>query len=64
MNNASGKKFIPVEEMSKLSPTEMQEYLGLTPQQYTEMDTDTKKALMEAKADELQGHLRRIRTPA
>lgn len=54
MNNASGQKIIPVEEMSKLSPAEMQEYLGLTPQQYTEMDTDTKKALMEAKADELK----------
>jgi phosphate transport system permease protein len=53
-NNASGQKIIPVEDMGKMSPAELQQYLELTPQQYAEMDTDTKKALMEAKADEFK----------
>src|SRR3954447_2523158 len=44
-NNSSTQKVIPVAEMDKLSQAEMQEYLGLTSQQYTEMDRETKQAL-------------------
>jgi phosphate transport system permease protein len=55
MTNAGNQKTIAVADMDKLSPAEMQEYLGLTPQQYATMDHETKKTLMEVKLEELQG---------
>src|SRR5262249_41409275 len=52
MNSASVKKVIPVEDMDKLTPAQLQAYLGLTPKQFTEMDRDTKKTLMEIKVED------------
>ena len=43
MNNSSVQKVISVADMDKLSPAELQAYLGLTPKQYAEMDDDTQK---------------------
>jgi phosphate transport system permease protein len=54
MNDARGQKVIPVADMDKVSPTELQAYLGLTPQQFSSMDADTKRTLMELKLEELQ----------
>jgi phosphate transport system permease protein len=54
VNNASGQKVIPVADMDKLSPAELQSYLGLTPQQYATMDRETKQTLMEVKLEELK----------
>src|SRR5882724_1420503 len=51
MNSASVQKVIPVENMDKLTPAQLQSYLGLTSQQFAEMDQDTKKTLMELKID-------------
>ncbi len=55
VSTASGQKVIPVADMEKLTPAELQAYLGLTPRQYAEMDTDTKRTLMEVKIEELKG---------
>ncbi len=51
MNSAAVQKVIPVADMDKLTPTQLQEYLGLTPKQFAEMDDDTKKTLMEVKVE-------------
>src|SRR3954453_14530116 len=34
MNNASGQKVIPVAEMDKIPPAQLQEYLGLTDKEF------------------------------
>ncbi|MDB6110526.1 MAG: Phosphate transport system permease protein [Pedosphaera sp.] len=54
VNNASGQKVIAVADMDKLSPAELQAYLGLSPQQFASMDTETKRLLMEVKIEELK----------
>ena len=54
VSTASGQKIIPVEEMDKRSPAELQTYLGLNEKQYTEMDHDTLKLLMEVKIEEFK----------
>src|SRR5258706_1633419 len=46
MNSAPVQDAIPVSEMDKLSPARLQDYLGLTPQQFKEMDKETLKTLM------------------
>lgn len=51
MNSASVQKVIPVEEMDKMSPAELQKYLGLTAKEFNAMDQDTRKALMEVKIE-------------
>ncbi len=51
MNSASIQKVIPVEDMNKLTPAQLQAYLGLTPKQFAEMDDETKKTLMEVKVE-------------
>ncbi|HEX3798207.1 MAG TPA: phosphate ABC transporter permease subunit PstC [Verrucomicrobiae bacterium] len=51
MNSASVQKVIPVADMDKLTPAQLQDYLGLTPKQFADMDDDTKKTLMEVKVD-------------
>ncbi len=43
MNSASIQKVVPVADMDKLTPAQLQEYLGLTPKQSAEMDLETKK---------------------
>src|ERR1051326_1697073 len=51
MNTALVQKTIPVEQMDKLSPTQLQEYLGLTKEQFASMDRDALKTLMELKVE-------------
>jgi len=51
MNTALVQKTIPVEQMDKLSPAELQDYLGLTKEQFASMDRDTLKTLMELKIE-------------
>ncbi|HXI71130.1 MAG TPA: phosphate ABC transporter permease subunit PstC [Verrucomicrobiae bacterium] len=52
-NTALVQKVIPPEEVDKLSPAKLQEYLELTPQQFAAMDKDSLKALMEVKQEAL-----------
>lgn len=51
MNSASIKHVIPVEDMDKMTRAQLEHYLDLTPKQFTEMDHDTKKTLMELKVE-------------
>ncbi len=51
MNSASLQKIIPVADMDKLTPAQLQHYLDLTPKQYAGMDQETKKTLMELKVE-------------
>src|SRR5579885_2876474 len=51
MNSSSVQKAVPVAEMDKMSPAELQKYLGLTPDEYSSMDHDTLKTLMEVKIE-------------
>src|SRR5947207_4586558 len=51
MNTARNQKVIPVEQMDKLSETELKEYLGLTQAEFSRMDKDTLKTLMELKIE-------------
>lgn len=50
-NTALVQKTIPVEQMDKVSPGQLQEYLGLTKQELASMDRDTLKMLMELKIE-------------
>jgi phosphate transport system permease protein len=52
MNSASIQKVIPMEDMDKLTPAQLEAYLGLTPKQFAEMDQDTRKTLMEIKIED------------
>lgn len=52
MNSALVKKTVSPEEMDKLSPSALREYLGLTEQQFAQMDKETLKSLMEVKQEE------------
>jgi|SRR5579883_2493012 len=51
MNTASAQKVIPVSDMDKMSPAQLQAYLGLTPKEYAGMDHDTLKEMMEVKVE-------------
>src|SRR5262249_23691335 len=51
MNTALAQKTIAVADMGKLSPSELQTYLGLTKPQYLSMDRDTLRTLMELKIE-------------
>lgn len=51
MNSATIQKVIPVEDMDKLAPAQLREYLGLTAKQFAEMDVDTRKMLMQVKLE-------------
>jgi phosphate transport system permease protein len=52
MNSAAVQLVIPVADMDKLTPAQLQEYLGLTAEQFAAMDLDTKKTLMEVKIED------------
>lgn len=52
MNSALIKDVIPVEKMDSLKPVELQDYLGLTPQQFEKMDKETLRAFFEIKIEE------------
>src|SRR6266481_633278 len=51
MNSALSQTTIPVAQMDKMSREQLQEYLGLTPEQFLSMDRDTLKTLMELKIE-------------
>jgi len=51
MNSAPVQEVIPVSELDKLSPAQLQPYLGLTPQEFVAMDRETLKSLMEVKVE-------------
>src|SRR6266436_3722004 len=51
MNTALVQKTIPVDQMDKLSPAQLQDYLGLTKEQFASMDRDTLKELMALKIE-------------
>ena len=51
MNSAAVQPVIPVSELDKLSPAQLQEYLGLTPKEFAAMDRETLLSLMEVKVE-------------
>src|ERR1017187_9013719 len=53
MDSSLTQKAMAVGDMDKVSPKELQEYLGLSDQQFADMDRETRQALMEAKLDEV-----------
>lgn len=53
MDSSLNQKVLAVADMDKVSPRELQEYLGLTDKQFAGMDRETRQALMEAKVDEV-----------
>lgn len=55
MDTSTAQKAIPVSDMDKMTPKQLQQYLELTPQQYAGMDHDTLKTMMEVKAEAAQG---------
>ena len=54
MNSSLTQKALAVEDMDKISPKELQAYLGLTDKQFGGMDRETRQALMESKLDEVK----------
>ncbi len=51
-NTALVQAPIPLDQFDKLSPAELQTYLGLTEKEYAKMDKDTLKTLMEVKLEQ------------
>jgi phosphate transport system permease protein len=51
MNTPLNQTVIPVEQLDKLSPDALRDYLGLTKEQLASMDRDTLKTLMELKVE-------------
>ena len=51
MDSALVQDAIPVEQMDKLSPVRLRDYLGLTKKQFAAMDQETLTALMEVKVE-------------
>lgn len=51
MNSSLVQKVIPPEDMEKLSPKELQEYLGLTDAEFKGKDKETLQLLMEVKVE-------------
>ena len=51
MNSSLVGGTIPVEQMDKLSPAQLQQYLGLTPQEFATLDRGTLKELMAVKIE-------------
>jgi phosphate transport system permease protein len=50
-NNSLVQKTIPVEEMDRLTPKQVREYLGLTEKEFAGMQRETLKSLMEVKIE-------------
>ena len=51
MDSALVQTVIPAGEMDRLTPEQLRQYLGLTEQQFAEMDRETLKSLMEVKEE-------------
>ncbi|MEW6302228.1 MAG: phosphate ABC transporter permease subunit PstC [Verrucomicrobiota bacterium] len=54
MNTSMVSEAIPVDQMDKLSPDALMKYLGLTKDEFKELDKETIKVLMEVKLEEIQ----------
>lgn len=54
MNSSPQQEVIPPDKMDSLPPEQLRTYLGLTPQEFAEMDRETKFALMEVKVEAAQ----------
>lgn len=52
MNSAALQPVIPIADIDKVPPAKLRDYLGLTPEQFSGMDRDTKILLMQTKIDE------------
>lgn len=52
MDDSTGQKVYAADDMDKLTPQQLQKYLGLTAKQFAEMDRETKRTLMEVKAED------------
>jgi len=52
-NSAALKDVIPSADIDKISPAKLQEYLGLTPAQFKEMDKETLVTLMQVREEAL-----------
>lgn len=50
-DNSQSGEVIPVEEMERLDEATLRKYLGLTPEQFRQMDTPTRRLLMEVKVE-------------
>jgi phosphate transport system permease protein len=53
-NSSRVFKPIPVEDMADYTPAQLQEYVGLTPQQWASLDEEARRILMEVKVEEAQ----------
>jgi phosphate transport system permease protein len=51
MNTALVQSTIPADKMDTLKPEQLRDYLGLTPQQFSSLNRETLKELMQLKAD-------------
>ena len=54
VNSGFAHQPIPVEQMDRMTPKELQKYLELSPKQYAEMDRETLQILMELKIESAQ----------
>lgn len=53
-NSAAAQPARPVEDMNKMTPRQLQDYLGLTPEEYAQKDKETIQLLMEVKVEAAQ----------
>ena len=51
MNSALVQDAIPVDQMDKLPPAKLRDYLGLTEEQFKAMDAETLRSLMEVRVE-------------
>src|SRR5580765_1420827 len=51
MNTAKVQKILPPEEIKKLKPEELANYLGLTKEEFARMDQEATQTLIELKAE-------------
>lgn len=51
VDSSAAQEVIQLSEMDKLTPAQLQAYLGLTPEQFKEMDKETLTMLMEVKLE-------------
>lgn len=53
-NSAAAQPARPVGDMDKMTPRQLQDYLGLTPEEYAQKDKETIQLLMEVKVEAAQ----------
>ncbi|MBI5773190.1 MAG: phosphate ABC transporter permease subunit PstC [Verrucomicrobia bacterium] len=52
MNSAAFRPALPDEQVAKLNPAELRDYLGLTPKEFASLDKEAIQALIEVKKEE------------